>query len=440
MFRLIRGKYGSLAVGIVIGAIAFVFIFFGVYSPRWGNMGPGGYAALVNGEPVTLKEFYQTYEQRIKFFESMMKGQADRRMIESLGLKQVVLDDLVRQKLMLQEAKNLGLMVGDAEVAAKIRELPYFQKEGKFDREVYEKTLQANQLKPGKFEDTIREDLLTQKVSGFLKQRLRVSDKEIEDDFYTNGNQRQVDYVFLSIDDARKKIQIPDSEVHSFVADAKNQTELKQYYDAHALRYAAAPATKAKKDSAQSPKPRPFEEVKDTVARDVLREKHTAEARKANEELAKRIESMVQQNSGEASVKSFAKAQGLDVKTSEKFSSGQGMIPGLGNLPELKDDAFKADSALAKGPKLYHYQDHLVVAWNLKTHVAKPEDFAKQKETIAATVTTRKEREFFDGFMSDLQKRAKIKYNDELLKAQAPEDEERNAPPSDAGAHRAEEL
>ena len=200
MFQFMRSKFGPIAVAIIIGFIAFVFVFFGVYSPRTREMGrSGSYAALVNGDPISAQEFAQSYEQRIQYFEGMMKGKVDPAMVRQFVSKRSVLNDLVQRKALQQEAKKLNFVVSDQELAVKIRQMPYFQKDGRFDKGLYERILQANNFVASRFEDKLRQDLMTERLVDFMRGRVLVSDAEVAQEFQSTADQRQVDFVVLSV-------------------------------------------------------------------------------------------------------------------------------------------------------------------------------------------------------------------------------------------------
>lgn len=334
MFQFLRSKFGPAVVTIIIGFIAFVFVFFGFYSPgSSGFGGSGGSAAVVNGEPITLRDFSRGYEQRVQFYQSIMKGKADVAMLAKLGLKKQVLDDLVRQKAMLQEARKLGFIVADEEVALRIKQMPYFQKDGKFDKKTYEQVLTANSQSPGRFEEMMRDDMIMARFQEFMRERMKVSDDELRQEFTDNADKRQVDFVLIP------------------------------------------PGPDAKKT--------------------------------ADEALAK---------AKTGGLKGFLTSKKLTQRTSESFSASSSFVPGMGEAQELRTDAFKADSPLAQGPRLYENHGAYIVAWNLKTIRTKEGDFPKERENLESSVLARKERHFLEEWSKDVMARAKIVVNDDLLR------------------------
>ncbi len=354
MFNLMRSKFGPAVVTLVIGFIAFVFIFFGVYSPKTGGMSAGGSAAVVGGEAITLAEFSRGYQQRMQFYEGLMKGKADPALLARLGLRKAVLDDLVRQKATTLEARRQGFTVSDEEVALRIKEMPYFKKDGKFDKATYEQLLQANGHTPGRFEATLRDDIVLQRMNGFLRSRMMVSEAELQREFQDNADQRQFEYVLVSVPTDAKKLA---DEV----------------------------AAKAKV--------------------------------------------------GGAALKTFLKSKKLEAHTAEKFSATAQYVPGVGNVPGLKADAFKEGSALAKEPKVYESNGFFVVAWGLKAHKADASEYPKSRDKLMGQVQARKERVFLEDWNKGVMARTRVSINEEIAKepTAADEDDAPRGAPAAAG-------
>ncbi len=157
-----------LVVTIWISTIAFVgagFVGWGAY--KFGSS--GDVIAKVGDIKITLKEFQDYYSTLYESYARMYGGNFDQQKAKELGLQKQVLDTLVTEALLLNLAKDLGLTVLDEEVVAKIASLPEFQKNGKFDKELYLTLLKRNHIKPVDFERGVRKDLLYEKLQNALK-------------------------------------------------------------------------------------------------------------------------------------------------------------------------------------------------------------------------------------------------------------------------------
>jgi len=81
------------------------------------------------------------------------------------NLKTETLKGLVDQELIAQQADDLGIRVGDAEVADAIARSPQFQQDGKFDFDYYKRLVENGYgMSVTRFEEAYRRDLLRGKV------------------------------------------------------------------------------------------------------------------------------------------------------------------------------------------------------------------------------------------------------------------------------------
>ncbi|MBI3544007.1 MAG: SurA N-terminal domain-containing protein [Deltaproteobacteria bacterium] len=412
-----RKVFGPAAVTVIIGAIAMVFVFFGVYNPRTTKgQGQGALAATVNGDAITMTEFGREYQQRTEMFSNMMKGKIDPNMLKQLRIGEQVVEDLIRRRLVLQEAQRMGMTAPDAEVREKIKEMPYFKaKDGSFDVSRYNQLLAANHYTPAAFEDMIREDILRARVSEFVRGRAKVSEKEVESDFLSQEDRRQVDYVVLDGETAKKFVIVGDKDVEDALKDKAGLDAAKMHYERTKMSYVKPTAKKTVKKGEAAPKTEflPFEEVKKKVVLDMLREKRSDEGHKANKELSADLYAKAKELPRDK-FKAYVKGKGLEMKTSAKFNRLQNSVPGLGDLPELVSDAFKDGSPLVQGPKLYEGAKTFAVAMDLKAFKPDMAEFAKSKTQLEQTASSRKSEEMFQQWMHDLRTRAKVSINQQI--------------------------
>ena len=123
MLDLLRRKAQSTVIQVIIVAIILVFVFWGVGS----NQGGGTTSiATVNDEPITYADYQRSYDQQITQLRSQMGGNIPAGLLETLGLKEQILESLVQRVLVGQASREAGLVVSDLEVRDKIREMEAF--------------------------------------------------------------------------------------------------------------------------------------------------------------------------------------------------------------------------------------------------------------------------------------------------------------------------
>ncbi|HAR42020.1 MAG TPA: hypothetical protein DCS07_05220, partial [Bdellovibrionales bacterium] len=154
MLTWIREKFGTIVIGAIIGFIAFVFVFSGVFNPKsTRGLHEGAVAGTVNGDSISISEFNRALNQRLEFFKSISGGNTiTEEQMKAFRIREGVFEGLVRRRLLVQEADRQGLTPSNEEVRQRIQEIPAFQKNGKFDLLTYKQALEANRYTPAGFE------------------------------------------------------------------------------------------------------------------------------------------------------------------------------------------------------------------------------------------------------------------------------------------------
>ena len=203
----------------IILAVAFVpFAFFGVDSYfRAGDRGES--IATVGGQPVTEQEFGLALQERQNYLQRMAGGRVDPALLDSSELRFAVLDGIVRQRLLVSQAVRSGLLVSDQQLQQLISEQPAFQEDGKFSHARYEELLRRQNMTPVGFENSLRRDLMVERVSNAYRTTAIVPNAVTERLLRINAQQREVSQSVLALE--------------NFVAQVKLEAgAAKQYYDA----------------------------------------------------------------------------------------------------------------------------------------------------------------------------------------------------------------
>lgn len=236
MLKFMRDHLGGTVLFIIVGAISVVFVLWGVFpDSRVGrSMGAGGDIANVGGEHITSREFNEAYERDMSNYRSLGM-ELPPALLEQV--KQGTLSQLVQGKLMLVEARRLGVQASDQEVRDEIKALPYFQNKQtkQFDVDTYKGMLAANHLTTGEFEARVKNDLTNKRLVGFLQSRIRVTPQEVEREYKITNETRELEFVRFSRDDAMKKMAADPKAVDEFLK--KNDAQIVSYYASNSARY-----------------------------------------------------------------------------------------------------------------------------------------------------------------------------------------------------------
>ncbi|MEN8136577.1 MAG: SurA N-terminal domain-containing protein [Thermodesulfobacteriota bacterium] len=231
MLEFLRQKAQSTVIQVIIVVIILVFVFWGVGS----NQGNGvNAAATVNDEPITYTEFQRSYDARINQLRDQLGGNIPDGLLQTLGVKDQILNELIQRTLIRQGAGETGLMVGDEEVRAKIREMDVFKNEGGFDVGWYKQILAGNRMNATDFEMSMKSDLLVAKVMDHLSRFGGVADSELRDRFDYDYHQKQFAYIALEPATFEKKVVVDNEELDVFFTKNQNnyrgESQLKLKY------------------------------------------------------------------------------------------------------------------------------------------------------------------------------------------------------------------
>jgi parvulin-like peptidyl-prolyl isomerase len=398
MLSWIRVKFGPVMIGIIIGFIAFVFVFYGVFNPRsTRGLHEGAVAGTVNGENISISEFSRELNRRLEFFKQMGGNGLTEAQLKSLRIRDAVFNDMVNRKLMMQEALKMGFVPSDEEIRDRIREIPAFQREGHFDATAYKQILMANNFTPATFEKSVREDLATQKLNAFFRNRLMVSDEEIRQEFLAGGDKRNIKYVSIPIEEGRKGIQVSGEEIKKFLADSTKKNIVKTQYDAEkTTRY------KGKK----------YEEVETEIARNILAGDHPAEVRKFVDHLVDQVATILSADKkSDAKINTMLKPYGAQVRTSGLITRQNRSLIGLGEATDVMNDAFGAGLTHPKKYSSAGYVSVALVIESEKPDLTKLGQTGEEKNRLRSQIAYRKEKSFMDSWMKTLSDKAKVEKN-----------------------------
>jgi peptidyl-prolyl cis-trans isomerase D len=197
MLRLMREQAGSWLIKVLLGAIVIVFVFWGVGSFRSQR---GDRIATVNGDPITLDEYRNTFDNLVDQLRRRFGNNLDGDMIEKLQVKKQALNQLINNTLLLQEAKRLKFRVSDTELAGAISEIPAFQEAGRFDNRLYRNVLERLRMTPEEFEVAQRNGIMIEKLSTLVTSGVKISDQEAIEWFNWANASVNIDFALFEPD------------------------------------------------------------------------------------------------------------------------------------------------------------------------------------------------------------------------------------------------
>lgn len=283
MFDFVHKKKRVVQFILVLATLPFLF--WGVESYRSGDE---DYVALVAGEKIQRQEL----DQAMRNQQESMRGSGEDAP-DSPEVRAAVLDRLIQQRLLKQEAGRIGLTVLDPQLVEVIQSIGAFQQDGEFSNKRYTELLREQGMTPVTFETRVRQEMLQQHLidaytrNGFVPDTvadrvMRLSEEQREisliqiqpeqflsqmkpDDaaikaYYDSHQtefqvpeQARVEYLVLSLDELAKQMQVSADETRKHFEEHKDgfgQPEERQA--SHILISVAATASDADKAAARA--------------------------------------------------------------------------------------------------------------------------------------------------------------------------------------------
>jgi peptidyl-prolyl cis-trans isomerase D len=211
-------KWILLAV-VAAFIIGFVYVDMGRGGPNQsGSTQDKSFAARVNGDTITFAEYNRALYYTEERYRQMYGDQFTPQLEQQLGLGRQVLDSLVDQRLLLQQASKLHLTASSDEVQKKILQLPVLNPNGKFvGTDLYERYVhQIGYTNAAAFEDDLARDITIQKMESALANSVVISPKAAEAEFRRTSESSKIRYALYSASRELQAVSVTPAEVDAY--------------------------------------------------------------------------------------------------------------------------------------------------------------------------------------------------------------------------------
>ena len=221
MLDKFRSYAQTKAAQVILALVLIPFALFGIDS-YLNQAGNNLSIAKVDGYKITLPEYNRAIENVRNRIMSEGK-KVDPAMFDSFEFKESVVDGLITKQLINNDIKKSKFKITDLQLSQYIIGMPEFQKDGKFSQELYDKVLQNNQLKPKKFEENIRNDLLIQQVRDGLQKLTFIPPNNLTETLKATSQQREVTVAEFKTKEYMVKASVNEKDMQAFYDKNKSK-------------------------------------------------------------------------------------------------------------------------------------------------------------------------------------------------------------------------
>jgi peptidyl-prolyl cis-trans isomerase D len=216
MLDLMRKHARNWLMKVLLGIIIVVFVF---YFGTTGGKQQAETVATVNGKAIAYVDVSKEYQNLIQFYRQRLGPALNDEALNRLNLKQLALDNLIQQAIVLQKAGEMRLTVSDEEVRASILAIPAFQRGGSFDEKSYQQALRFNKTTPEDFERLQRNTLIMSLFLGLIQEGVKVSDQDVYDLYRFQNEKVNLHFVQISPGALLTRITPPDTDLEAYLKE-----------------------------------------------------------------------------------------------------------------------------------------------------------------------------------------------------------------------------
>ena len=211
MLQKMRENFTGTFALVILGVIAFSFVFFGLNYSFIGS----NYVAKVDGEEINAGSFEQSYRDAIQQNPQWASLPPDQRLI----LRRSVLDNLINEQLIENYLNDNGYRISDEQVMAAVQQVPEFQLDGRFDMETYRLFLLERGMEPTSFEALQRARLRQGQLQLALGATAMITPAEYRRYLNLFAEQRVVTVASIDETAVTGEVELTDDMIAEFYTD-----------------------------------------------------------------------------------------------------------------------------------------------------------------------------------------------------------------------------
>lgn len=219
----------------VFGAIILVFVLFGV-SNRLSGISIGS-AGRVNDTFISVADLLNEEEKIQQYYANLFGGKMD------LGLQRQyfrsqAMEGLINLEVAAQASQSEGFLTSDAEVRDFIvNKITFLQKDGKFQREYYDRYLEILHSTAADFENRVRKEINSMRARRMIE--LSVGPMNLESDKLAELKDTKLNLSFIKMEEEQlaQKMAPSDTEVEKELTHSEFLKKAQDYFNTHRSDY-----------------------------------------------------------------------------------------------------------------------------------------------------------------------------------------------------------
>jgi peptidyl-prolyl cis-trans isomerase D len=229
-----QGFVGKTIMTIVMGLIIVSFVIWGV-----GDMLRGfspSTVASVGAAKISAQDYHVAYDRALQQYQRRLRRPFTNEEARQIGLDRSVLQQLLNEAAVDEEAQKLGLGISDEALRQVITTNPSFQdKSGAFDPTRLASALRDMDMTERSFIAELRQQVLRQFIVGALATGITAPKAEVTAEADYQGQTRSADYFLLPASAAGEILAPSEDALKTFYNDRKSSYRAPEYREISVL-------------------------------------------------------------------------------------------------------------------------------------------------------------------------------------------------------------
>jgi peptidyl-prolyl cis-trans isomerase D len=172
-----KTENSKLATKALLVLVIIAFVFAGINDIFRHH--PKKYVFKVGNYECSEAEWTSNLNNQLAYITQNIGRPLSKEEIVQSGIYKSVLDRMIDRRLVLLEAKKIGMIISDDMVTQAIKSYPPFQKEGEFDRKTFEEFIAQQNVDENRFVNVIRDELVFETMVNAFSANTIIAPQEV---------------------------------------------------------------------------------------------------------------------------------------------------------------------------------------------------------------------------------------------------------------------
>ncbi|HEX7028197.1 MAG TPA: SurA N-terminal domain-containing protein, partial [Gammaproteobacteria bacterium] len=219
MLIALRERITGYIAWIFVIVITIPFMLWGVQ--EYFGTGQDGYAIKVNDQEISMQEFDRAMSNNRQQLLQSFNGRVPPSFDLNAFVREQTVNQLLNQELINQLIENYNYRVSPADLAEAIAQESVFQRDGRFDHEIYAAELRSRGFSPRAYEQAHLQEVLSGQIQQGIQSTAFATRQEVEKIVKLRYQERGFDFILLPREKYASDVKVTDEQAQAYYDEYK---------------------------------------------------------------------------------------------------------------------------------------------------------------------------------------------------------------------------